>query len=163
MRRESGSTALAVLATVGGLILVAAIGVGIYALTYATAETRGRIALSNQQRTPGQLQASYEYFHDTCRSIIAAGQQLATLQQQLDSTPAATSDPFGQAAQRTDQLRGQIAGLSNLRDQKAQDYDAKSHEFTRNFMRSRDLPIEIGPPTGVPYDGLVCESGRSTP
>lgn len=135
------------------------IGFGIYFLTYATAETRGRIALHNQQRSPEQLQASYEYFHDTCRDVIAKGQQLTTLQATYDAQVKArpANDPFGQYAAQLQQLSTQVAGLSNLRDSEAQQYNAKTHEFTVNFMKSHDLPYEIGPPTGVAYVSLKCE------
>lgn len=145
------------------IAVMLAAGLAIYAVTYFTADARGRIALHNKVRSADELQASYEYFHDTCRDIIAKGQQLTTLGAQLTDMRAhpPASDPFGQYQQQVVQVEGQVTGLSNARDSAAQAYDAKSHEFTHNFMRSHDLPVEIGPPSGVPYDALRCENQGS--
>lgn len=141
--------------------LVLAVSVGTWAFTYFTAETRGRVDLHNQQRSAAELQASYEFFHDTCRAVIAQTQQVDALQQNLDSlrVNAPASDPFGQYAVQVAQVQTQVTGLENVRASTAQDYNAKSHEFTHNFMRSRDLPDEIGPPNGVSYSALRCENG----
>jgi hypothetical protein len=144
-----------------GLALVGLlVGGAVYFLTYVTAEGRGRIALHNEARSAAELRESYEYFHETCRDVIAQTRQIATLESQLSDMleAAPTADPFGQYAQQVTQVRSQVSGLRNVRDTTAQDYNARSHEFTRNFMRSRDLPEEIGPPTGVPFDDLRCEA-----
>lgn len=157
---ELGGVTAAVLAVIAGLAVVALVVVGVYFFVYATAEGRGRVALHNQQRSATNLQFNYEYFHDQCHAIVAEGQQIATLERQLAEQQAAppVSDPFGQSAQLLAQVRSQVTGLRNLRDADAQDYSSKANQFTRNFMQSRDLPFEIGPPSGEPYEGLVCES-----
>lgn len=148
----------ATLITIGSIIVVIGICLGVYFAVFATANTRGRVALHNQLRNPNQIQFNYEYFHDTCHSIIAQTQQIATLQSQYDEAKKQKgSDPFGQNASRLDQTLTQITGVTNLRDSTAQDYDSKSNEFTRDYMKSRDLPTEIGPPNGVAYDQLICE------
>lgn len=149
-----------VLIPLGALLLVSAMVVGVYALVYGTAETRGRIALHNQQRSATELQASYEYFHDTCRDLIAKGEQIASLQIEYKQAVAArpATDPAGQYAQSLLQLAGQANGIFNLRASEAGDYNAKAHEFTHNFMQSKDLPLEIGPPDGVPFSALRCEN-----
>ncbi len=159
-KKEAGAVTAAVLGVIAGLVVVALIAVGVYFFIYATAEGRGRIALHNQQRTATNLQFNYEYFHDQCHAIIAEGQQITTLERQVAEQQAAppANDPFGQSAQMLAQLRSQVTGLRNLRDADAQDYSSKANQFTRNFMQSRDLPFEIGPPSGEPYEGLVCES-----
>lgn len=145
----------------GVVVLCVALGLGVYFLVYGTAETRGRIALHNQQRSATQLQQSYEYFHDTCRDVIAKGAQIDNLQAQIAATKTPASDPFGQAQQQLGQLQGQLTGLKNIRATEAQQYNAKSHEFTSNFMRSSDLPVEIGPPDGVAFSALRCENQGS--
>lgn len=147
---------------IGVVVLCAAIGLGVYFLTYGTAETRGRIALHNQQRSATQLQQSYESFHDTCRDIIAKGSAIDNLADQIAATTVPANDPFGQNQQQLNQLQGQLTGLKNIRATEAQQYNAKSHEFTVNFMRSSDLPVEIGPPDGVAFSALRCENQGST-
>lgn len=156
-RSEQGGATLIV---IGVIALALVIGFGTYFLIYATAEGRGRVALHNQQRSATALQASYEYFHDTCRDVLAKSQNVNVLQHNLDdlvkNTP--TTDPFGQYESQVAQARTALAGTINVRNDEAQDYNAKSHEFTHNFMRSHDLPDEIGPPDGVSYDALRCEN-----
>lgn len=146
---------------IGGLVVLLAVVIPLasWAFNYGTAETRGRVALHNQQRSAVAIQDAYEYFHNTCHAIIADGQQMRTLQDQIDTMvrTAPAADPFGQYAQQVGQLRTDLTGLSQKRDNEAQAYDARSHEWTVNFMRSRDLPVEIGPPNGDPYAGLRCE------
>lgn len=144
------------------LLVAAVVAGGVYAITYATADSRGRIALHNQQRTADQLQASYEYFHEACHNIITEGQQITTLEAQYKNDVAhpPVNDPFGQNASRLSQEEQDLTGLKNVRDADAQTYDARSHEFTHNFMKSHDLPLEIGPPNGTPYEGLVCEGAN---
>jgi hypothetical protein len=131
----------------------------VYAITYFTAEGRGRVALHNEARSAEELRESYEYFHDTCRSVIAQTQQIATVQEDLDARIAArpVDDPFGQYEQQIGQVQTQLTGLKNVRASTAQEYNAKSHEFTHNFMKSHDLPDEIGPPNGVEFESLSCE------
>lgn len=150
--RVFGTVAAAVLLVVG-------IVVGIYVLTYATAETRGRIALHNQQRSAEALQFNYEYFHDQCHAVLTDQQNLQVAKNNLKALTAAkpATDPFGQYAQTLVESQNQISDQERLRNQAAQDYNSKSHQFTRNFIKSNDLPVEIGPPTGEPYESLVCE------
>lgn len=150
-----------IIASIVGLMIVA--GLAWYALVYASADTRGRVALHNQQRDPSALQFNYEYFHDTCHKVIAQTQQVATLQAQVDNDIAhpPASDPFGQYQSRIAQEQNDLTGLKNVRDGVAQEYNSRSHQFTRDFMKSNDLPDEIGPPTGVAYAQLKCEGNQS--
>lgn len=157
-RNENGGVGLGILAAIGGLILVVGIGIGIYALVYSTADVRGRIALHNQQRSATALQFSYEYFHNTCHTVLAENQNIGELQHQIDGLKKDTSsDPFGQRGGQVLTLNTDLTGLEQQRDQTAQDYNAKTHEFTLNFMKSKDLPYEIGPPNGTAYADLTCE------
>lgn len=140
-------------------VVVVAVGLISYFAVFATADKRGKVALHNQTRSPEEQRFNYEYFHNTCRSVITDTQQVKTLQAQVDDLKAnpPANDPFGQAQSQLIQLETQLTGLKNSRDDHAQEYNAKSHEFTRNFIKSKDLPDEIGPPTGVSYDALRCE------
>lgn len=146
-----------VLTVVGFFVLLGVISLGVWGFNYFTAETRGRVDLHNEARSASELRASYEYFHDTCRDVIAKGQQIDNIQARLDSMVAPASDPFGNYATQRAQVETQLTGVKNLRDGEAQEYNAKSHEFTHNFMRSSDLPDEIGAPNGTPYESLECE------
>lgn len=146
-----------VVSVIGFFVLLGVISLSVWGFNYFFAETKGRVELHNKQRSATEIQASYEYFHETCRDVIAKTQQVDTLTEQIESTKAPATDPFGQFANQQVQLQTQLTGLENVRDTAAQEYNAKSHEFTHNFMKSDDLPDEIGPPNGVPYDSLQCE------
>lgn len=158
-RRDPFPVRHSVAATLLGLLLAALLALGIYFAVYGTSAFRGRVALHNQQRSAAAQQFNYEYFHDTCHAVITATQQLGTLRTQLAQATAAPagSDPFGQHQSRVDQLNSDISGLSNIRDATAQEYNSRSHQYTRDFVKSKDLPAEIGPPNGVAYDQLNCE------
>lgn len=159
--REEGQIGLTVLITAVCLIIAIGIALGVYFLVFATAGARGRVAASNTARNGSNTAASYEYFHDTCHSVMALTAQVGTLGDQVlyDQAHPPSNDPFGQIQSQQAQRASDLTGLRNQRDAVAQQYNARSHEpLTRSFIKSRDLPEEIGPPTGVPYDQVRCEA-----
>jgi hypothetical protein len=158
-KNEAGSTTVAVLASILGVIVVVAVSIGIYLTVFATAGVRGRVAASNTARSGALTAANYDYFRDTCRSVVALSNQIANVQAQVDADQAhpPANDPFGQLASQASQRQTDLLGLKNQRDAVAQQYNARSEEpLTHSYIKQTSLPEAIGPPDGVPYSALTC-------
>lgn len=146
--------------TILGVVALVAIALGVYFAVFATAGVRGRVALHNKVRSADSQAFNYDKFHNDCHSVIALTSQIATAEATLADLKAnpPASDPFGQYPVQLSQARTDLQGMKNQRDSIAQAYNSASHEpLTHSFMKSHDLPTEIGPPSGVAYESLTCE------
>lgn len=117
---------------IGGIVLVIALVVGIWALTVAWAPWKGEGDARKQTNSADYRIAAYDHFYSLCGDIQAVEDQLATME-------ADTSLP-------EDQRNTNILALTNKRNTLIREYNADARkEDTQGKFRASDLPYQLDP------------------
>lgn len=122
--------------------LVAILVGGVYGLGWfkkGTADFRGGVSQTESVHASGAYRiAAYDRFFDLCGAIKAKERQIASMTAELND-PATTPE-------RAMILRPSITGLSNVRDEQIEQYnaDASKTDTRANFLAST-LPYAINP------------------
>lgn len=126
----------AVLVSLGVVVLIGGIVVGIYAIKYATADARGSVAANELVRADGQFRvAAYDHFFDLCTSIQQDEARIASLNTQLD----AAASPV-----EVNRVKATIPAVRSTRDGKIAQYNNDAKKVgTIGPFRSAGLPERL--------------------
>lgn len=124
----------AMLAIIGGIVLIVAIVVGAYAIKYYTADVRGRVNANEKIKSGDSRIAGYDHFFNLCAAIQADEGQLDALEVELNT---ATGDDISR-------IQANIAGVSAQRLDSIFSYNADARKgYTIGQFRSSQLPFQL--------------------
>lgn len=123
---------------VASLVAIGLIVAAVWAITYYTADTRGKISANERIKAdPNFRIAAYDQFFNLCSAIQGDEGRIASQQELLDS---ATTD------EERRQVRTTIAAIKGSRLAKINRYNADAaRNYTVGQFRDSDLPYRLNP------------------
>ena len=130
-----------VLFVVMPVVLIIAIVVGVWAVRYYTAETRGKITATEEIQSAEFRIYSYDHFFDICGAIRT---NEANLDLQTDILDGFVSAGFGPGDDKYDKQMQNVAAQSRFLRRLKEDYNQDADkEGTRGQFKAECLPPEV--------------------